>query len=117
MFWAGTSWLAFDVLRSDPALWVVALLALMALGGLSIASRWRFSQKFGTLTPLLILLPIALLFRSPAVQRIVLPVVTGLWVHGSGKFLAMAALAAVYATTWGATFRWVARADTSDLIE
>lgn len=117
VFWAGTSWLALDVFRPDPESWVVGQLALLTLGGLSIASRWRFSQRLGSLAPLLVLLPIVLLFRSPTVQRVAMPLLTALWASGSGKLVAMAALAAAYATTWGATILWVARVDTSDLIE
>lgn len=100
------------------ATWAVLLLALFACSGLSVAVRWRFTQKLGVLVPgALVLIPLLLLsgatrqgWNSPRMLQ-------AFWDQPLGKAVAAAALACLAGLVFLLTERWVRRSDTFRLLE
>ena len=92
--------------------------ALVAFGGLSLATKWRFPWRLGQVLPLLILLVPLLLATTLAGDGTAgREMLLGLWNAPYGQPAAAAALLAVYAALVAVTVRWVTRADTFQLVD
>jgi hypothetical protein len=101
-----------------PAEWCVLWLAIVALAGLSMAIRWRFTQQLGLVAPLLIvLLPLLVLIAIKRDHPETVRAVYGLWDHTGGRAAIAASLVAVLVSSWQFTRWWVGRSDTFGLLE
>lgn len=119
-FWTVTSlgFLRARYFPHDVGTWAVLTLVLVTFGGLSVATRWRFPQKLGHVLPPVV----ALVFVLPVLvaRRMGLEVVgdlARLWGTAAGQASVAALLFVAYALVGWATVWWVARSDTSRLVE
>lgn len=109
--------LAASYFMERPMEWLLRAMALVTFGGITLAARWRFTQKVGQTLPFALVL--VLLLAVAAAQR------GGRWpagavalIQGSGGQVAVAVgLLTCYLFTVGATAVWVRRSDTSRLVE
>jgi hypothetical protein len=100
------------------ATWGVLLLLLLAVSGISVAVRWRFSQKLGVLVPgALVLGPILLLSGAKRQGWDAPRLLQAFWNQPLGKAAAAAALVALALVVFSLTERWVRRSDTFQLLE
>lgn len=100
------------------ATWVVLLLLLLACSGLSVAVRWRFSQKLGVLVPgALVLIPVLLLFGAKRQGWDAPRMLQAFWDQPLGKAAAAGALVCLAGLVFLLTERWVRRSDTFRLLE
>ncbi len=119
-FWTLTSatFLRGRFFPHDPGRWVVLLLAFVVFGGMSVATRWRFSQKLGhVLPPAVVLLAISPVLVARRVGFEAGAVLAQVWSSTTGQLGAGAALVALYLILGWTTASWVARADTYRLVE
>jgi ABC-type Na+ efflux pump permease subunit len=98
--------------------WGILCLCIVAFAGVSVAVRWRFTQKAGLVVPLLVVLvPVLVLIlarqsRPEMVQRIY-----GAWDSAGGRAAIAVALAGLLAAAYAMTLRWVRQSDTFQLLE
>lgn len=119
-FWTLTSaaFLRERFFQHDPGSWVVLLLALVVFGGMSVATRWRFSQKLGhILPPAVVLLAISPVLVARRAGFEFGTLLAHLWSSSTGQLAAGAALVALYLILGWTTASWVARTDTHRLVE
>jgi hypothetical protein len=103
---------------AGAATWVVLWLALLWCGGLSVAVRWRFSQKLGVLVPgALVLVPVLLLSAARRQGWDAPRLLQAFWNQPAGKAAAAAGLVALTGLVFVLTERWVRRSDTFRLLE
>jgi hypothetical protein len=117
-FWLTSSMLSAREIWQPLSTGLVVQCALVAFGGLSLATKWRFPWRLGQVLPLLILLVPLLLATTLAGDGTAgREMLFGLWNAPYGRPVAAAALLAVYATLVAVTVRWVTRADTFQLVD
>ena len=117
-FWLVSSALFAREIWRPVGTGLVMQCALVAFGGLTVATKWRFHWRVGQALPLLIVLVPLLLFMTLAGDGTGnRETLTALWNAPYGKPAAAAALLAVYAVIVAATVRWVTHADTFQLID
>jgi len=103
---------------SGVATWGVLLLSLLAISGISVAVRWRFTQKLGVLVPgALVVTPVLLLFGAKRQGWDAPRMLQAFWSQPLGKVAAAAALVVLAAVVFALTERWVRRSDTFRLLE
>ena len=121
--WCVTLWLVSSALFArelwrPPGTVLVLQCGLVAFGGLSVATKWRFPWRLGQILPLVIVLvPVLLLmtFAGDGTDR--REILIAVWNGPYGRVAAATALLAVYAAIVAATIRWVTRADTFQLVD
>ena len=100
------------------ATWGVLLLLLLVVTGISLAVRWRFTQKLGVLVPgVLVLAPMLLFFGAKGQGWDAPRLLLAFWSRPAGKAAAAAALVALGLGVFSLTVRWVRRSDTFQLLE
>lgn len=101
-----------------PAEWIVTWLGLMTFAGLSVAMRWRFTQKLGLIAPLLtVLLPLLLFTAVNRYHPETARTIDGIWDRASGRVAIGAAFAVALILVYMSTRWWVERSDTVSLLE
>ncbi len=121
--WCVALWLVSSALFArelwrPPGTALVLQCGLVAFGGLSVATTWRFPWRLGQVLPLVIVLvPVLLLMTLAGDGTDRREILIAGWNAPYGKLAAAAALLAVYAAIVAATVRWVTRADTFQLID
>lgn len=118
VLWAAMSGiLAASYFMERPMEWLLRAMALVTFGGVTLAARWRFTQKMGQTLPFALVL--VLLLGVAAAQRGgPAPAAAVAFIRSSGGQLAIAVgLLTCYLFTVGATAMWVRRSDTSLLVE
>jgi hypothetical protein len=100
------------------ATWGVLLLMLLVVAGISVAVRWRFTQKLGVLVPgVLVLIPMLLFFGAKGRGWDAPRLLQACWSRPAGKAASAAALVALGLVVFALTVRWVRRSDTFQLLE
>ena len=121
--WCVALWLVSSALFArelwrPPGTVLVLQCGLVAFGGLSVATKWRFPWRLGQILPLVIVLvPVLLLMTLAGDGTDRREILIAVWNAPYGKLAAATALLAVYAAIVAATVRWVTRADTFQLID
>jgi hypothetical protein len=98
--------------------WIVLLTLVLAFGGLAIAAKWRFSWRVGHIGPLVVFAAPLLLFMAIAgdgTDR--RDAVMALWNAPWGRSVVSVSVFLFYVAIVIITTRWVARADTVDLVD
>ena len=117
-FWLVSSALFAREIWQPVGTGLVVQCALVAFGGLTVATKWRFHWRVGHVLPLVIVLVPLLLFLTftgDGTDR--REVVVAVWNAPYGRPATATALVAVYAAIVATTVRWVTRADTFQLID
>ena len=117
-FWLVSSALFARELWAHPGTALVLQCAFVTFGGLSVATKWRFPWRLGQILPLLVVLVPVLLFMGFAGDGTDgRDALLAMWNAPYGKPAAAAVLLGVYAALVAATLRWIARADTFQLVD
>lgn len=121
--WCIACWLLSSALFArefwrPPGTGLTVQCALLAFGGLSIATKWRFPWQIGQIAPMVILLvPVLLLATFAGDGTVARETLLAMWRTPLGRLATAASLLAVYAAIVAVTVRWVTRADTSQLVD
>ena len=117
-FWLASSALFARELWQPPGTALVLQCALVAFGGLSVATKWRFPWRLGQILPLVIVLVPVLLFMTLAGDGTSGgETLTAMWNAPYGKPVAASLLLRTYAAIVATTVHWVAGADTFQLAD
>jgi hypothetical protein len=98
--------------------WGILCLCIVAFAGVSVAVRWRFTQKAGLVVPLLVvLIPVLGLILARQSRPQMVQAIYGAWDSAAGRGAIALALGLLLATAYAMTVRWVRQSDTFQLLE
>lgn len=117
--WSLTSLLyAGPYFVARPGVWLALLLALLAFGALSIATRLRFGQKLGQTLPYAVVAVVVGVFVLSAHAGITLPIDPEHALrHGAGQAGVSLVFLVIYAGIFALVRGWFQSVDTSALLE
>jgi ABC-type transport system involved in multi-copper enzyme maturation permease subunit len=98
--------------------WIIIQLSLLAVAAISLAVRFRFTQKLGQILPALLVGVLVLPFVVAHSYGLAFTnQLTGLWNTVDGKALATAGLIALSVLAWWITARWMSQCDIYEILE
>ena len=98
--------------------WLILCLCIVAFAGVSVAVRWRFTQKLGLVVPLLVVMvPVLVLIVAKQDRPDMVRAIYSVWGGSEGRIGIAAGLLALLVAAHGITVRWVRDSDTFRLLE